>query len=190
LLLFRYGTRGHITKPPATRAVEQMRRVIGGLLISLFIITPTLAAGADGEKGRETNLPIPRYVSIKASEANVRRGPGLTHRIDWVFQRRHLPVQVTAEFGHWRRIQDIEGAGGWVHYSLLSGARYVLVTKDFAALYKKPSPEARLIARAEAGVVARLGDCIDGWCKVSADRLSGWARREDLWGIAAGEVLD
>ena len=73
--------------------------------------------------GPVTNLPMPRFVSMKASEGNVRRGPSLTHRIDWVFQRRDMPLRITAEHGHWRRVEDRDGLGGWVHYSLLSGTR-------------------------------------------------------------------
>ena len=33
-------------------------------------------------KGTVTNLPLPRFVSLKKGDVNVRRGPGLTHRID------------------------------------------------------------------------------------------------------------
>ena len=59
---------------------------------------------------------MPRYVSMKANEGNVRRGPSLSHRIDWVFQRRNMPLQVIAEYGHWRRVIDrgagVERAGG------------------------------------------------------------------------------
>ena len=70
------------------------------------------------ERGSVTNLPIPRFVSLKAAEGNVRRGPSLSHRIDWIYKQRNMPLEVTAEFGHWRRVRDREGAGGWVHYSL------------------------------------------------------------------------
>jgi SH3-like domain-containing protein len=78
--------------------------------------------------GCVTNLPLPRFVSLKGSEGNARRGPGLTHRIDWVFTRAGMPLKITAEFENWRRVEDSEGAGGWVHYSLLSGVRTALVT--------------------------------------------------------------
>jgi SH3-like domain-containing protein len=163
-----------------------IRGPIAALLLS-FILTAGVAAQ---EIGRETNLPIPRFVSIKAAEANVRRGPSLTHRIDWVFQRRHLPVEVTAEYGNWRRVRDIEGAGGWVHYSLLSGARYVLVTTDQAGMFADPDPSSRQLAKVEAGVVARLGDCDPEWCEVTADRTSGWMRKADVWGVTKDEVHD
>ena len=84
--------------------------------------------------GPITNLPLPRFVSLKASEGNVRRGPSLTHRIDWVFQRRDMPLKVTAEHGHWRRVEDRDGMGGWIHYSLLSGTRTVVVEKTYVDL--------------------------------------------------------
>ena len=54
--------------------------------------------------------------------------PGLTHRVDWVFTRAGMPLKITAEYENWRRVEDFEGAGGWVHYSLLSGVRTVMVT--------------------------------------------------------------
>ena len=93
------------------------------LALTTILAAESVAAQSDGvqKRGPVTNLPLPRYVSLKASKANVRRGPSRTHRIDWVFTRKSMPLQITAEYGHWRRVRDIEGAGGWVHYSLLSG---------------------------------------------------------------------
>ena len=79
-----------------------------------------------------------------------------------------MPLEITAEFGHWRRVRDREGAGGWVHYSLLSGVRTALVEEDMAALRMKPDDGAPINARAEAGVVARLGECGLEWCWVTA----------------------
>ena len=40
------------------------------------------------ERGPVTNLLMPRYVSLKATEANARRGPSLSHRIDWIFKKK------------------------------------------------------------------------------------------------------
>ena len=65
-------------------------------------LAAALPARAD-ERGPVTNLPLPRFVSMKAAEANVRRGPSLTHRIDWVFKHEDTPLEITAEHGHWRR---------------------------------------------------------------------------------------
>ena len=140
--------------------------------------------------GPETNLPLPRFVSLKAQESNVRRGPSLSHRIDWVFQRRNMPLQVIAEYGHWRRVIDQEGQGGWVHYTMLSGARTVIIDQDMTAIHAKPDPTSLERAVLEAGVIARLGDCADGWCEVTAGGYRGWAPQSVLWGIFPGETRD
>jgi len=140
--------------------------------------------------GPETNLPMPRFVSLKASEGNVRRGPSLTHRIDWVFQRKGMPLQVIAEYGHWRRVIDRDGQGGWVHYTMLSGARTVIIDEDMLALRAKPANDAIENAVLEAGVIARLGTCTVEWCKLNADGYRGWVTKDTLWGVAPHEVRD
>ncbi len=140
--------------------------------------------------GCVTNLPLPRYVSLKGSEGNARRGPGLTHRIDWVFTRAGMPLKITAEYENWRRVEDSEGAGGWVHYSLLSGVRSVLVTLDMAELRNEPSDDATVVAQAEMGVVGRILECDPGWCRVSLDGIRGWIKTGAVWGVKDGEVVE
>lgn len=150
-----------------------------------------LATGAFADqRGPVTNLPLPRFVSLKADEANARRGPGTDHRIDWVFTRRNMPLEVVAEFSNWRRVTDRDGAGGWVHYTLLSGVRTVLVEADMTALRVRPEADAAINAYAEAGVIARLGDCVPGWCRISAEGTRGWAETAGLWGVLPGETRD
>ncbi|SEW27515.1 SH3-like domain-containing protein [Cognatiyoonia koreensis] len=140
--------------------------------------------------GPETNLPLPRFVSLKAAEANVRRGPSLSHRIDWVFQRRGMPLQVVAEYGHWRRVIDREGLGGWVHYTMLSGARTVIVDEDMLPLRTRPKPDAMENARLEVGVIARLNECERDWCYLNAGGYKGWAPKHVLWGVLPEELRD
>lgn len=152
-------------------------------------VTPA-AAGVVTRKGPITNLPLPRFVSLKAAEANVRRGPSLSHRIDWVFKRRHMPLQVTAEHGHWRRISDRDGFGGWVHYSLISGNRTVLVERDMISLHQRPDATAPVVVALEADVVATLGKCNANWCRLGIDGYRGWARRDAIWGVKPGEIRD
>ena len=82
------------------------------------------------QKGQVTNLPIPRYVSLKVKEANARRGPSLSHKIDWIYKRKNMPLEIYGEYENWRRVRDFEGLGGWVHYTLLSGNRFVLVENE------------------------------------------------------------
>lgn len=140
--------------------------------------------------GPETNLPLPRFVSLKAEEANVRRGPSLSHRIDWVFMRRGMPLQVIAEYGHWRRVTDREGVGGWIHYSLLSGARTVIVDEHMLMARMRPSEASPGVAQFELGVVARLGECQLHWCRINAGGYRGWVEKTALWGVGADELRD
>jgi SH3-like domain-containing protein len=133
---------------------------------------------------------MPRFVSLKASEGNVRRGPSLSHRIDWVFKHRGMPLQVVAEHGHWRRVVDRDGAGGWVHYTLISGARTVLVEQDRVPLYKLADGSSPLAAIAETGVCARLGKGKESWCRFTVNGTRGWLQRKLVWGLMPGEVRD
>lgn len=157
-----------------------------GLVSALFA---GMARAAE-ERGPVTNLPLPRYVSLKAAEGNARRGPSLTHRIDWVYTRRDMPLQITAEHGHWRRVQDRDGAGGWVHYSLLSGVRTVLVEQDLLALRMRPDAQSPETARLALGVIARLGECEPEWCRISAGGYRGWVRKDALWGVGRSEIRE
>jgi SH3-like domain-containing protein len=141
--------------------------------------------------GPETNLPLPRFVSLNVETANIRRGPGVAHRVDWVFKRRGLPLEVIAEHGHWRRVRDVDDAGGWVHHSLLRGARTAVVTATpNAALRADPAPDARPVARAETGVIGQIDRCLPLWCRFSADGRRGWVQKADLWGVRADETFD
>ena len=81
--------------------------------ITAFAVVASMSIGSAQQNdtgpaiGPETNLPLPRYVSLHADEVNARRGPALSQRIDWVFQRQGMPLQIIAEYGHWRRVIDI-----------------------------------------------------------------------------------
>lgn len=160
-----------------------------GLLAALLWMPPVTAA-EDTRTGPVTNLPMPRYVSMKAAEGNARRGPSLTHRIDWVFTQRDMPLRIVAEHGHWRRVEDRDGQGGWVHYSLLSGVRTVIVEENMLNMYSRPDTDAPVTAALEAGVVARLGKCEADWCQLRSGGYRGWAVKSGLWGVAADELRD
>jgi len=153
-----------------------------------------ISRNPDGEtdpgRGPVTNLPLPRYVSLKGSEGNARRGPSLSHRIDWVFRHAGMPLRVVAEFGHWRRVEDQDGAGGWVHYSLLSGVRTAIVRKDMLELLAKPDEHSNVVARAEAGAIVRLHECNMDWCRVSGGGEKGWVPKSTIWGVDRDEIRE
>lgn len=141
--------------------------------------------------GPVTNLPLPRFVSLRANEANARRGPSLDQRVDWEFFHRGLPLEVTAEYGQWRRVRDVDGMGGWVHQALLSGARTALVTAPGAVpLRAGPEENAAIRAMAEPGAISRIEECEGAWCEIASGSISGWVPRSALWGVGAKETID
>jgi SH3-like domain-containing protein len=160
------------------------------LCVALAAWTPGARAQAEDGLGEVTNLPVPRYVSLRSSEINVRRGPGLDYRKDWVFHRAGLPVRIIEEYGDWRRIVDKDDAGGWVYHAMLTGRRTVQVTAEEVVLREDPSEAAAPVARAEQGVVARLEACQPDWCEVEAEGHAGWVPKSAIWGVDPGEVVE
>lgn len=141
--------------------------------------------------GAVTSLPVPRFVSLRADEANARRGPSLDQRVDWEFVHRGLPLEVTAEYGQWRRVQDADGMGGWVHHALLSGVRTVLVTAaEPVPLHAGPEEGAAVRAMAEPGAIGRLEHCRGAWCEIEAGSASGWLPRTAVWGVGPDETVE
>ncbi len=170
---------------------------VSGAVLFTFLIGffgPAFAdastATAMQKRGSETSLPIPRFVSLRGSEANARRGPSLNNRIDWVFTRRGMPLVVIGEYGHWRRVKDRDGKGGWVHFRLLSGVRQVIVDHDMLGLKAKPQEKSRINARLELGVIARLEKCTIDWCRISKDGYRGWVPKSAIWGVGKDEIKD
>lgn len=151
------------------------------------------AAGGRGgrkvERPGRTGLPLPRFVSLRAAEVNLRTGPGIRYPIDWVYHRRGLPVEVIDEFETWRRIRDHEGTTGWVHQSMLDGQRSILVNGEASLIRRKPEPDAPVVARLEPGVIARLEGCKGDWCRVNVERHAGWLRRGGVFGLYPGETV-
>ncbi len=113
---------------------------------------------------------VPRYVSLKTDEVNLRSGPGVKFPIDWVLKRRNMPVEVLQEFEHWRKVRDWQGTEGWVHQSMLTGKRYGVVTGQIRTLRQKPEREAGPAAQVEAGVVAQILECKDQWVPAGCRR--------------------
>ncbi|MEQ8936549.1 MAG: hypothetical protein RIE56_12245, partial [Amphiplicatus sp.] len=81
-----------ITRRPAAR----IRTAVLAALIGLAFI-PALPADGRGQGVRQpTGLPLPRYVSLRAAEVNLRTGPGVQYPIEWLYKRQHLPVEIIA----------------------------------------------------------------------------------------------
>jgi SH3-like domain-containing protein len=161
------------------------------LLVLLFLLAGMVAAGLpvlSPAAAQSTGLPLPRFVSLASDEINVRTGPGQMHPIRWVFNRRGVPVQIVEEAQDWRRIVDHEGETGWIHASLLSSRRTILVTGDTRPLRRTPRHDARIVALIEPMVIGTLLNCERNWCLVEVDRRRGWLERGQFYGTLESEM--
>ena len=163
------------------------RAIIGAAsALVLLVIAGAPVAAADSDAG----LKVPRFVSLRSDRVNLRAGPGNQYPIEWVLTKKDMPVQIIAQFEHWRRIRDWDDTVGWVQHRMVAGKRTVVVNKgSVRPLYQRPDPEAPVTARAEPGVVARLAECRGLWCRVETDDVSGWMRRTDIWGVFPDETV-
>jgi len=163
-------------------------RKIAALIILTVALIPALLVSVAHAAPRQTpsGQPVPRYVSLKFDKVYARAGPGEDHKLVWVYHAKGLPVQVIAENTEWRRICDPEGGVAWIHRRLTSGEAKVMRAKpERLALHKQPRAEAEVIAYLAPRALAELvKDCEDGWCKLKADGVSGWAPAGELWGVS------
>ena len=166
-------------------------------LLAAITLAWTAAAQAQDSAGRQpgtvTGLPIPRFVSLKASEVNARVGPGPDYQIAWVFKRAGLPVEVLAEFEAWRQVRDSDGVTGWVAAPLLSARRTAVVApwvkeRTVFTLTSTRGGSAT-VAQMEPGAIVDIKSCDGEACEVYAGQQNGWAPQKNLWGVYPGEAV-
>lgn len=149
------------------------------LLLGAAVVAALAAAGAAlAAPGK----PVPYWASLSHDEARMRVGPSLDYPSNWVYRRRDLPVKVVQVLGLWRKVEDPDGAQGWMHVRLLSDTPTAIVKSDVAPLRQSASDGARTLFRAERGVVGRLTDCSGGWCSFDAKGQRGYVKASDVWG--------
>ena len=149
------------------------------------------ASKADADKKDGTKPRLPRFVSLRSDEVNLRVGPGSRYPIDWVYKRRDLPVRIEREFDVWRLIRDHEGNRGWVNQATLTGRRTFLVIGGDATLRAEAKDTAAAVAVLQAGVIGRLRSCdaASNWCQVQTATHRGFLRRDQFWGALPGEAV-
>ncbi len=169
----------------------RIRRMVAAASVAALFFAPVELVSAQDRLGPVTNLPMPRFVSLKSDQVNVRVGPGPDYPISWTYVRFGLPVEIIAEYDNWRRVRDANGNEGWVLSTLLSGDRWiiVLITNDGTNLPVRsdPSEAAQIVAYLQPGVLAAVERCRNGWCRLVDGRFTGWVTQTGLWGVYPGE---
>ncbi|WP_299865137.1 SH3 domain-containing protein [uncultured Hoeflea sp.] len=163
--------------------------------LTLIDVSPVMAQGA-ANKGA-SGLPLPRFVSLKATRVNLRIGPGRDYAVAWLYTKSGVPMEVVQEYDNWRRVRDAEGTEGWVYQSLLSGKRTAMAApwkrgvsqNDLINMRRESRANARVVARLEPGVVVKVKACDGDWCEAEADGASGYVAQSEIWGAYPGEAF-
>ena len=142
---------------------------------ALFAVVGPAAAQSDPVK-------LPYWASISVDEARMRKGPSPDVPVIWEYRRKDLPVKVVARFETWRKIEDPDGTQGWMAARLLSRTRTAIVTGEIRPMREAAGLSAAVAYRAEPGVVGRITDCADGWCRFDVKGRSGWIQTDHIWG--------
>ena len=75
--------------------------------------------------------------------------------------------------------------------TLLSDRRTALVKDgEPRAIHVEPDAASPVRYRAESGVVGRIEQCREGWCRIAIDKREGFIRTGDIFGILPNETVD
>ncbi|WP_242097584.1 MULTISPECIES: SH3 domain-containing protein [unclassified Sphingomonas] len=158
------------------------------LTAALTLASLSLLAGV--ADAADTKRTMPYYGSIGAARARMRTGPARSYPASWLYQRPDLPVRVVAAFKEWRKVEDPDGTQGWMQANLLRDTRTAIVRgTQPIPLRERPAAGARLTWRAAPGVVGRLSQCGNGWCRFDVRGQAGYAEISGIWGVEPTETL-
>lgn len=148
-----------------------------------------LTTAALDEASAQQRKP-PYYASIAASKARTRTGPGRNYPVAWLYQRADLPVKVVEVYNDWRKVEDPDGAQGWMQVQLMSSQRTGYVFGGIVELRNAPRGNARINWRAASGVVGRISKCERGWCWFDVKGRAGYVEQNRIWGTDPGEEVE
>jgi SH3-like domain-containing protein len=153
---------------------------------------PPVKKTYDPHIGTSTKLPLPRFVSLRADQVNLRVGPGDQYPIQWLYQRTGLPVEVLREYDVWRLVVDSDGTKGWVHEATLVGTRHFVINATGPVMIMhSPADGAAPSAQLMPGVVGLIEHCdaTSDWCRVRVAHAAGWLKRSEFWGAFPHEQI-
>lgn len=135
----------------------------------------------------------PYYVSIKSNRVNSHRGPGKEYKISYEYIQKGTPVMVIAKYDHWRKVRDPIGDESWIHKSMLSSKRFVIVISEKPTkLMQKSNETSPTVAFVKKNVVLELISVRGNWCNVvfcgDTKKYSGWINKSAVFGVFESET--
>jgi len=122
------------------------------------------------------------FLMLKYNKVNVRYGPNKNDQIKFVYKKKYLPLKVIDKKENFRKIIDHKNNNGWIHISQLKSPKSLIVMEN-KTLFKKNSIFSKPIIKLEKGKLVLIKKCKENWCKIKTNKITGWLRTENVWGI-------
>ena len=143
------------------------------------------------EIGSSTGYKIPRFVSIKSDEANLRIGSSKNYPIILQYKIKDMPVEIIDEYENWRKVIDIKDNTGWIHKSLIHGKKTGIISssqKGIIHIYNKS--DGNIIGEINQGIIVKVTSCKVNWCLISYNNFKGWIEKKFVWGVKENEQFN
>ena len=168
----------------------KIKIVIKSILLVLFF-SLLHNTSYSNEIGQVTGYKIPRFVSLKSDDINLRIGSSTNYPIILKYVTKNMPVEITDEYERWRKIRDKEGNEGWIYGDLLKGDRFAIIIKNNKSnIYVFSKPDGVPIGEIGKLNIVTIKVCLKKWCKIKFDRHKGWVNKKNLWGIYKNETIN
>ena len=156
----------------------------------VFISIIIFSYSSNADTGKETGLEIPRFVSLKSDDSNIRVGPSKNYPIEIKYIKKNYPLKVLEEYQEWRKVEDFEKNIGWIHKSLISGNRTgIVLSKDNKNIDLLNTLDGDIIGEIGKGNIVYIKKCKIDWCFVSIENFKGWVDKKYIWGVKEKEII-
>jgi SH3-like domain-containing protein len=154
----------------------------------ILIFSFLISLGSYAKKGAVTGFDIPRFVSLKSNDINLRVGPSINYPINIKYIKKNLPVEIIDEFDLWRKVKDHEDNTGWIKKGLLKGDRYILTGIKNNNTKVLNRPNGKEIGIIKKNNILKLETCMKNWCYISHQNINGWLLKSNIWGVYKKEI--
>jgi len=159
-------------------------------IVMAFILIIIFSQASNADIGKETGLEIPRYVSLKSNDANIRVGPSKNYPIEIKYIKKNYPLKVLEEYEEWRKVEDFKKNIGWIHKSLISGTRTgIVLSNDDKTIKLLNTLGGDIIGEIGKGNIVFLEKCKTDWCLISSGNYKGWIDKKYIWGVKEKEII-
>ena len=159
-------------------------------IVIAFISIIIFSQVCNADIGKETGLEIPRYVSLKSNDANIRVGPSKNYPIEIKYIKKNYPLKVLEEYEDWRKVEDFQKNFGWIHKSLISGNRTgIVLSNDNKTIKLLNTLDGNVIGEIGKGNIVFLEKCKIDLCLVSSRNYKGWIDKKYIWGVKEKEII-